>query len=354
MKINFILPHYGLKPSGGFKIVYQYANYLSKNGHNVNIIHVSSFNNGIKRKLKFILESYKLRTFEPWFNLDKKINIIYLENLEQEKIPDADAIIFTAWQTAYFGKDFSESKGVKFYLIQSYEIWNGPKELVNETLKYKMFKMVISKQLVDITKNLGVYDVIYIPNFVDLSMFKVIKAIDDRKKTISIMYSPVENKGFNYGFSVIKDILSYRDDFDIVVFGKYSRPKELDENIIYYENPKQNVLVEKIYNGSTIFICTSLHEGWGLPVMEAMACGCAVVSFDNGGINNFAINKKNSLIVPVKDTNSLKKSIIKLMDDDFERIRLANNAVEDVKQFDQNNSMRLFESIIANNVKEKK
>lgn len=30
MEVNFLLPHFGLEPTGGFKIAYYYANYLSQ------------------------------------------------------------------------------------------------------------------------------------------------------------------------------------------------------------------------------------------------------------------------------------------------------------------------------------
>lgn len=39
---KFLLPHFGLEPTGGFKIAYYYANYLSQKGYNVNIIHTAS------------------------------------------------------------------------------------------------------------------------------------------------------------------------------------------------------------------------------------------------------------------------------------------------------------------------
>ena len=34
---------------------------------------------------------------------------------------------------------------------------------------------------------------------------------------------------------------------------------------------------------------TSYYEGWGLPGTEAMACGCALVSTRNGGVDSYAI-----------------------------------------------------------------
>ena len=57
MIINFLLPHYGLKPSGGFKIVYQYAYFLAENGYKVNIVHPASMNRFPKKYLKYICKN---------------------------------------------------------------------------------------------------------------------------------------------------------------------------------------------------------------------------------------------------------------------------------------------------------
>lgn len=56
---------------------------------------------------------------------------------------------------------------------------------------------------------------------------------------------------------------------------------------------------------SDLYVSSSLHEGFGLIFIEAMACGLPIVTFDNGGHTDFLINGKTGYLVPVGDLNSL-------------------------------------------------
>jgi glycosyltransferase involved in cell wall biosynthesis len=47
----------------------------------------------------------------------------------------------------------------------------------------------------------------------------------------------------------------------------------------------------------SVFLNTSRHEGFGLPRLEAMANGCPVVTFDDGGSQDYCVDGENCLIV---------------------------------------------------------
>ena len=53
-----------------------------------------------------------------------------------------------------------------------------------------------------------------------------------------------------------------------------------------------------------------------MPPLEAMTCGCAVVSTDNDGIKEYAIDGENCLLGKVGDSYSLAKCIIALLDNE--------------------------------------
>ena len=77
------------------------------------------------------------------------------------------------------------------------------------------------------------------------------------------------------------------------------------------------------YDRCSIFVLPSHHEGWGLPAVEAMACGAAVVTTDCGGTRDFAQNEVNALVVGAGDVEGLFQAIIRLVDDAGLRTRLA-------------------------------
>ena len=50
---------------------------------------------------------------------------------------------------------------------------------------------------------------------------------------------------------------------------------------------------------SDLYVSSSLHEGFGLIFIEAMACGLAIVAFDNGGHRDFLVDGNTGYLVPV-------------------------------------------------------
>jgi glycosyltransferase involved in cell wall biosynthesis len=348
MKVNFLLPHFGINPTGGFKIAYQYANYLAECKFNVNIIHASSSHEGIIKYAKYV-KSYgeKIIKKNNWFLFHKNIKLSYVPTIDSRFIPDADITIATAWQTAKALELLPKEKGKKLYLIQHYEIWNGSKEEVDKTWRYTdMHKILISKWLINVGKEIGISNFTYIPNGVDFSRFNLTNNIENRDLIISMMYSDVNWKGAKEGLDALKIVRKKYPTIKVKFFGKCKKPYDLPEWIEYYENPKQQVLVNDIYNKSAIFICSSWSEGWGLPPMEAMACGCAVVTTDNGGVRDFAINNKTALICKIKDIKEMSNSLFKLLEDEKFRVKLATEGNKYVKNFTWEKSFAKFSEVI--------
>ncbi len=52
-----------------------------------------------------------------------------------------------------------------------------------------------------------------------------------------------------------------------------------------------------IYNLANVFVSPSLNEGFGMPQLEAMLCGCPVVTADNSAMTEVAIGKSNALLI---------------------------------------------------------
>lgn len=50
-----------------------------------------------------------------------------------------------------------------------------------------------------------------------------------------------------------------------------------EKNVLFRGHVDNNELVD-LYRGASLFVYPSLYEGFGLPVLEAMACGCPVIT----------------------------------------------------------------------------
>ncbi|MDR3001829.1 MAG: glycosyltransferase family 4 protein [Fibromonadaceae bacterium] len=342
MKINFLLPCFGTRPLGGFRIVYQYANKFADKGHEVSIIYASG------RESKFLFLARRVITFfvKDAFSLHKSIRKSYVFKLNNNTIPDADITFATACTTAVALNSCSESKGERIYLIQGYETWSMPQDKLNETWRYKdMKKIVISKYLKDIGEQLGVFDTIYIPNSINCDLFRLAKGTNNRKYNIAMMYSEWEVKGSKYGLQAIEIMKKKYPDLRVMFFGIKSRDKKIPKWIDYVKKPSQDFLTNDIYNNSSIYLCSSISEGWGLPPMEAMACGAAVVTTQNGGISDFCIDGENALICEIKNPEQMARNMERIYLNADLHTSLVRNGLEKIKEFSLDRSFELLESL---------
>ena len=77
-----------------------------------------------------------------------------------------------------------------------------------------------------------------------------------------------------------------------------------------------------------------------------MACGCAVVSTDNGGIRDFTVQGKTALLSPPKNPKLLAQNLIQLLKDDSLRIQIARAAYSYIQKFSWEKSVNQMESLL--------
>jgi glycosyltransferase involved in cell wall biosynthesis len=102
----------------------------------------------------------------------------------------------------------------------------------------------------------------------------------------------------------------------------------------------------KLYSSSDVLIFTLYRESFGLPPLEAMACGAAVVTTDCGGIRDYAVDGYNSLVVPPGDPEAVAKATLRVLKDDKLRERLVEGGIKTAKQWAWNKVVDKFEEAI--------
>lgn len=354
MRITFVLPMYLDNPSGGFKVVYEYANRLRRRGHQVSVVHPRNLEpqHAVKEQIKSLFWEPKLklthRPLIPWMDIHPEVKLLLVPDLREEFIPDGDAIFATAFQTAFWVNDYAERKGSKFYLIQSYEDWNGPGDRVRKSWFLPLHKVVISQWLMNTAIDYGEEGrTEYIPIGLDLAHFRITLPIENRKTPrVGMLAHPNENKGTRDGINALEKIRAEISDLQVVLFGTTERSPELPEWVDYMRRPTPEQLVE-LYNSCQVFLNPSWIEGWGLPSAEAMACGCALVSAANGGVNEFAKNGRSALLAPVKAVDELARQTLRLLRDEKLRLRIARKGNEEVQRFTWDRAVKSLEKLLA-------
>ena len=105
-------------------------------------------------------------------------------------------------------------------------------------------------------------------------------------------------------------------------------------------------MIAKLYSTTNIFIFTSYKESFGLPPLEAMACGVPVVTTDCGGIRDYAVDGYNALIVPPGDPKAVADAVLKILKDDKLREKLIERGIETAKQWTWDKVVDKFEQAI--------
>ena len=355
--ITFLLPGGSRNPVGGYKIVYEYANRLIKDNYEVNIIYPATLlwkEQNIYQKLKGIVRYFYFKVnknrYLPynWFPLDKKIKIFWTPTLEEKYIPKSDYVIATACQTSEYLNKYKNTNIKKFYLIQGYETWSYSEEKLLKTWKYPLNKIVVSKWLKEIAINLNEEaELIY--NGLDFEKFYIESEIEKRKnKNIIFLYHEGEIKGTKYAIEALKELKIRDNEIRIRSFGAYKNPKNLPSWIEYYYSPSQSKLRE-LYNEASIFLGTSLGEGWGLTVAEAMQCGCAVVCTNVVGYNEMAFDGETALLCESKNSKDMIEKIEKLIENTDLRIRIAKNGNKFIQLFTWEKAYNSFKFLIDTN-----
>jgi glycosyltransferase involved in cell wall biosynthesis len=86
-----------------------------------------------------------------------------------------------------------------------------------------------------------------------------------------------------------------------------------------------------LYRGAMLFVYPSLYEGFGLPVLEAMSCGTAVIASNAASLPEIA--GEAAVLFDPHDVEGLAEAITKLLQDPDRRERLAAKGLERARSF---------------------
>ncbi len=101
--------------------------------------------------------------------------------------------------------------------------------------------------------------------------------------------------------------------------------------------------LEKFYRQADIFLLTSNYEGWPRVVVEAAFFNLSIIMTDFSSAGEFIVNNENGIIIPINDLNSLKKAMIRLLEDKELRRRLGENAKKTISRLpDKEQTLKLY------------
>lgn len=176
-----------------------------------------------------------------------------------------------------------------------------------------------------------------VPLAVDQHIFRPGVAPRHSRRIVTTSSSDVPLKGLKHLIRAHAGLLKDWPDLELVVVGR-PRPgptSDLMEELATRDKVRfvDDLTIEEmaqVYAGATVCAVPSLYEGFGLPVIEAMACGTPVVSTDGGALPEVVGDA--GVIVPAGDAEALRGAIDALLRDPVRREALAAAGLRRVRR----------------------
>ncbi|NET34052.1 MAG: glycosyltransferase family 4 protein [Cyanothece sp. SIO1E1] len=318
MKITFVLPHAGL--NGGIRVVAIYAKCLQHLGHDVFVVSTPRRTPTLKKRLKSLLKgnghlAAPRLSHSHFDNVAVSHKVIdRCRPVTDADVPDADVVVATWWETAEWVANLSASKGAKAYFIQHHEVHDYlPQARVKATWFLPMHKITISQWLVDIAQTqYGDRTVSLVPNSVDLEQFNSLPRGKQSIPTVGMMYSTVPWKGCDLSLRAFALAAQKISNLRLIAFGtKPPSPNlPLPSGTEYVCQPAQNS-IKDIYSKCDAWLFGSQVEGFGLPILEAMACRTPVIGNPSGAAPELLADGAGILIQP-NDAVDMSRAIEKV------------------------------------------
>lgn len=314
--------------------MYEYANEFVNHGHDVCLYHVATIE-GCKYNIPHWLRMIRTLIVYPdsrpkWYELDQRIKTINIPKIDKQYIRSADFNMLTMWaEVAEFAK-IGDSIGKRINLIQAYETWIGDVEKVNDSFKTGAYNIVISGFLADLVERITGSRPPILRNSISKTFCKVINQEKRNAARVAMLYSIHPYKGIEFGLSALKLAKKEVPELYVDLFGIFDAPHNLPEWIIYHKEPKN---LCDIYNSASIYLSSSVNDGWDLPCTEAMRCGCAVVCTDIAGHKEYAREGDTAFLAPAEDAQALSNRIVEAIQNNELRFKIAKNGEIEAQKY---------------------
>lgn len=346
MKVVFVLP--GVDLSGGAKIALEYAAHLQATGHEVVCVCPPPRLPRLRKRLADFLRGRAWRRPDPaaahtW---DKAITIMRGRRpgtLAPDEIPHGDVIVSTWWETVEWTAALPPGAGRHVHFVQDHEVFAYlPVDRVRAAYRAPGHKVVVSRWLWEVMREeYGTERLSLVENGVDPARF-VPRPVDQRTIDAGFVWSSTPRKNSQMAVEALLLARARRPGFTASVFGSEPRPALLRglDWVTYHERPAQ-ALIPDLYARCHVWLFPSLTEGFGLPLLEAMASGTPVVATRAGAAPQL-VGPANGVLVDWS-SEAMAGALLDLLDRPLgERERLSAGARAVARQHSAHSAAEAF------------
>ncbi|ACV67681.1 glycosyltransferase family 4 protein [Desulfohalobium retbaense] len=155
---------------------------------------------------------------------------------------------------------------------------------------------------------------IQVPYGVDLTHFKQIEKEDSIFRVIYAGRLSLQ-KGSHYLLQAIYEL--DLPNFEFWHLGSMAQEiepflKKYDSKKIFLKGHKPQNELYKYYSQGNVFCFPSIHDGFGMVIIQAMACALPVIGSEKTGTSDIVEDNKDGFVIPIRDVEAIKEKILYL------------------------------------------
>jgi len=322
MNITFLLPGNG--SGGGTRVTMEMANCLFQRGHAVRIAY--------RTPVTWSVEGLVSIARSTAYRCQGLFQTKWLDHFQGEKIPfkklsevdfkDREIVIATGPHT------IPELRALERNVLKV-GYCHGLMESEVEIWKNAMDAIAVSPVHVRmLEQDCGVRVLGVVPNGIRPEDYFVEQG---KRDGIGFIFSQHPVKGSEVAVALVQAFTKRFPGVPCHVFGGDRRWKTLSP--CNYTRYPSIAKARSIYNKCKVWLITSRVEGFCLPILEAMACGCAIVSSRHTNAGELIQDGVNGFTVPYGDVNAYLDRIERLLSDEFVRNGFVQEGFKTVQKF---------------------
>ena len=315
-------------PDGGLRVIYVTEDTGVGGGHRDIFEHVNRL-----RERGHDAQLWSLKGQPDWFDLD--VDVRRFEDYEalRDALAGETAIkVATWWNTGHPVWHASVRRGIPVFFVQDIETSYYPddenvRHHVIASYREEFRYMTISGWNAERLRELGRESVL-VPPGIDLETFRPLEGVRRRDDMLLALGRSNPLKNFPLTVDAWRELGPGGPE--LALFG--IEPGITPEGRARYVERPSDEGVNALFNECTVFLQTSVHEGFCLPPLEAMATGAAVVCTDAHGNRDFCVDGGNCLI-PEPTVASVSGAVRRLLEDGALRERLGRAGIETAAEY---------------------
>lgn len=352
MRISFVLPPVAF--SGGIRVLSIYADALRRRGHRVLVVSPPVRQPPLLKTMVrwargrgWTRPPRKLRSYFDGLPVEHKVLERHRPVVDAD-LPEADIVLATWWETAPWVAALSPSKGAKAYFVQDYGAVGQPLEKLVETWRLPMHLFTISGFLQDLVREHTGRAIESIGNGVDLAHYATPPRERNGTPIVGMVYRPLPEKGCGLALEAVELARQRVPNLTLKGFGT-RRPEPMPDAVRRgdFGWGLDDSKLPAIYAACDAWIMPSQREGYGLPILEAMASRTPVIATPAGAAREL-IEPGGGMVVPHGDAAAMADAIVRIVTLPPERWRaMSDAALATAGQYDWEKAIDRFEAAVS-------